>query len=154
MVIQLLGSAAGGGVPQWNCACRQCEAARAGLIETRTQCSVAITSDGHRWVLVNASPDLRSQLIHFGPPSQSRGTPIEAVLLTDADLDHTLAVEFHKLMHHLGSRLGYEVIARCKKHLEVARQEQAWHRPKQATPIPPLLQRPYSVGRGTRNNRS
>lgn len=92
MVIQLLGSAAGGGVPQWNCACRQCEAARAGLIETRTQCSVAISSNGHRWVLVNASPDLRSQLIHFGPPSQSRGTPIEAVLLTDADLDHTLGL--------------------------------------------------------------
>jgi pyrroloquinoline quinone biosynthesis protein B len=94
MVIQLLGSAAGGGVPQWNCACRQCEAARAGLIETRTQCSVAITSDGHRWVLMNASPDLRSQLINFGwrPPSQSRGTPIEAVLLTDADLDHTLGL--------------------------------------------------------------
>jgi pyrroloquinoline quinone biosynthesis protein B len=92
MLIQVLGSAAGGGVPQWNCACRQCEAARAGVIATRTQCSVAISSDGHRWTLINASPDLRPQLTHFPPPSQSRGTPIEAVLLTDADLDHTLGL--------------------------------------------------------------
>jgi pyrroloquinoline quinone biosynthesis protein B len=94
MVMQLLGSAAGGGVPQWNCACRQCDGARAGLLETRTQCSVAISADGHRWVLVNASPDLRSQLIDFRrqPCPQRRGTPIEAILLTDADLDHTLGL--------------------------------------------------------------
>ena len=69
-------------------------AARTGLLETRTQCSVAISADGHRWVLVNASPDLRSQLIDFRPnrPPQRRGTPIEAILLTDADLDHTLGL--------------------------------------------------------------
>jgi pyrroloquinoline quinone biosynthesis protein B len=94
MVIRLLGSAAGGGVPQWNCACRQCHGARTGLIETRTQCSVAISADGHRWVLVNASPDLRSQLVDFTqqPRPQTRGTPIEAILLSDADLDHTLGL--------------------------------------------------------------
>jgi pyrroloquinoline quinone biosynthesis protein B len=94
MVMQLLGSAAGGGVPQWNCACRQCDAVRAGLLETRTQCSVAISADACRWVLVNASPDLRSQLIDFRwqPRPQTRGTPIEAILLTDADLDHTLGL--------------------------------------------------------------
>src|SRR5271166_3251172 len=92
--MQLLGSAAGGGVPQWNCACRQCDAVRAGVLETRTQCSVAISADGRRWVLVNASPDLRSQLIDFKskPRPQTRGTPIEAILLTDADLDHTLGL--------------------------------------------------------------
>src|SRR6266436_3598258 len=56
MVIQILGSAAGGGVPQWNCACLQCDAARRGLIEPRTQCSAAISADGRRWVLVNESP--------------------------------------------------------------------------------------------------
>jgi pyrroloquinoline quinone biosynthesis protein B len=94
MVIEILGSAAGGGVPQWNCACRQCEAARSGQIETRTQCSVAITADGRRWILVNASPDLRSQLVRFGsqPPSWTRQSPIEAILLSDADLDHILGL--------------------------------------------------------------
>jgi len=94
MIVQLLGSAAGGGVPQWNCGCRQCVAARNGLIEKRTQCSVAVSSDARRWVLINASPDLRSQLLGFQAqaPAQRRGTPIEAVLLTDADLDHTLGL--------------------------------------------------------------
>jgi pyrroloquinoline quinone biosynthesis protein B len=94
MVVQLLGSAAGGGVPQWNCGCRQCDGARAGLIEIRTQSSVALSADGHRWVLVNASPDLRSQLIHsrWQPRPRTRGSSIEAILLTDADLDHTLGL--------------------------------------------------------------
>jgi pyrroloquinoline quinone biosynthesis protein B len=94
MVIQILGSAAGGGVPQWNCGCRQCDAARSGLIEKRTQCSVAITADERRWVLINASPDLRSQLASFKsqPPYRARRSPIESVLLSDADLDHTLGL--------------------------------------------------------------
>jgi len=94
MVIRILGSAAGGGVPQWNCGCRQCVGARVGLVESRTQCSVAISSDGHRWILVNASPDLRSQLLHleWQPRGESRESPIEAVLLSDADLDHTLGL--------------------------------------------------------------
>jgi pyrroloquinoline quinone biosynthesis protein B len=99
MYIKLLGSAAGGGVPQWNCDCRQCHAARLGLIETRTQCSVAISADRRRWILVNASPDLRSQitkLLPHTPEPQSfehrRNNPIHAVLLTDADLDHTLGL--------------------------------------------------------------
>ena len=114
MVVRLLGSAAGGGVPQWNCRCRQCAAARAGLIEKRTQCSVAVSADGRRWFLINASPDLRLQLLCFKPisdaaatterrppsisernaqtPACGRETPFEAVLLTDADLDHTLGL--------------------------------------------------------------
>ena len=94
MVIEILGSAAGGGVPQWNCGCRQCEAARSGQIETRTQCSVAISADERRWILVNASPDLRSQLVRFGsqPPSRTRHSPVEAILLSDADLDHILGL--------------------------------------------------------------
>jgi pyrroloquinoline quinone biosynthesis protein B len=106
MVVRLLGSAAGGGVPQWNCACRQCAAARAGLLEKRTQCSVAVSADSRRWFLINASPDLRFQLLCFKPnseaapttelsaqpPPRQRETPIEAVLLTDADLDHTLGL--------------------------------------------------------------
>jgi pyrroloquinoline quinone biosynthesis protein B len=94
MVVQILGAAAGGGVPQWNCACLQCAAARAGLLESRTQCSIVVTADERHWVLVNASPDLRSQLVQFRPKrrSQTREAPIEAILLTDADLDHTLGL--------------------------------------------------------------
>jgi pyrroloquinoline quinone biosynthesis protein B len=94
MVVQLLGSAAGGGVPQWNCGCPQCAGARAGLIEKRTQCCIAVSADGRRWFLINASPDLHSQLLRFRaqPLAGERRTPIEAVLLTDADLDHALGL--------------------------------------------------------------
>jgi pyrroloquinoline quinone biosynthesis protein B len=92
MVVRLLGSAAGGGVPQWNCGCRQCAAARAGRIETRTQCSVAVSANRRQWFLINASPDLRWQLIGFQPLAGRRQTLIQAVLLTDADLDHTLGL--------------------------------------------------------------
>ena len=74
MVVRLLGSAAGGGVPQWNCACRQCAAARAGLIEKRTQCSVAVSADSRRWFLINASPDLRFQPLSFKPNSEAAAT--------------------------------------------------------------------------------
>ena len=94
MLVQVLGSAAGGGVPQWNCGCCQCEGARAGLLESRTQCSFAISVGEHRWLLVNASPDLRPQLVKFRsqPASRTRSTPIDTILLTDADLDHTLGL--------------------------------------------------------------
>lgn len=94
MVVRVLGSAAGGGVPQWNCGCRQCTAARSGRIEKRTQCSIAVSVDRRRWILVNASPDLRSQLLCFPvqPSGGHRETPVEAVLLTDADLDHVLGL--------------------------------------------------------------
>jgi pyrroloquinoline quinone biosynthesis protein B len=94
--LRLLGSAAGGGVPQWNCACGNCRAARAGRISRRTQCSIAVSADGTAWFLINASPDLREQIEAFSPlqPSggSARGSPVEAVLLTNADLDHSLGV--------------------------------------------------------------
>src|SRR5215831_6729276 len=94
MVVRVLGSAAGGGVPQWNCGCRQCVAARTRTIEKRTQCSIAVSVDRVRWILVNASPDLRSQLLYFPvqPADGRRETPIVAVLLTDAELDHVLGL--------------------------------------------------------------
>ena len=94
MVVQVLGSAAGGGVPQWNCGCCQCEGARSGLVAMRTQCSFAISCDECGWVLVNASPDLRPQLLKFRsqPAPRTRSTPIDTILLTDADLDHTLGL--------------------------------------------------------------
>ncbi|HYR58888.1 MAG TPA: pyrroloquinoline quinone biosynthesis protein PqqB, partial [Chthoniobacteraceae bacterium] len=84
--------AAGGGLPQWNCACANCRAARAGVLPARTQSCVALSADGERWFLVNASPDLRAQIESFPAlhARELRGTPIEAVLFTNADLDHVL----------------------------------------------------------------
>ncbi len=95
MFIRILGSAAGGGVPQWNCACRNCAAARAGSpdVRPRTQSSVAVSADGRSWVLLNVSPDVRQQILAFpplGPPEGTqRGTSIAGCVLTDAELDHT-----------------------------------------------------------------
>jgi pyrroloquinoline quinone biosynthesis protein B len=94
MHVIILGSAAGGGVPQWNCGCRNCVAARQEG-KSRTQSSVAISADGERWVLLNASPDLRTQLAShraFWPPIDARGSAIAAVVLTDAEIDHTLGL--------------------------------------------------------------
>jgi pyrroloquinoline quinone biosynthesis protein B len=93
MRIIVLGSAAGGGYPQWNSACavgarawRQDPAAR-----WRTQCSLAISADDRRWVLLNASPDLRQQILAtpaLHPKAQPRHSPIAAVVLTNGDIDH------------------------------------------------------------------
>lgn len=94
MILKLLGSAAGGGYPQWNCACPQCVRARTGdpSARPRRNDSLAVSPDGSRWVLLNASPDLSIQVeenacLHPGPAI--RGSPVQAVLLTDAELDHT-----------------------------------------------------------------
>src|SRR5438105_2645560 len=98
MQIHLLGTAAGGGVPQWNCNCAVCREARAGTgrIQPRTQSSAAISADGWNWFLLNASPDIRAQIERFRPlqpfAARSRNSPIEGVLLTNADLDHTLGL--------------------------------------------------------------
>jgi pyrroloquinoline quinone biosynthesis protein B len=94
--IRILGSAAGGGLPQWNCLCANCAAARKGEIAPQTQSSVAVSADDQRWFLVNASPDLPRQ-IESAPalqpqPGSLRNSPIAGVLLTNADLDHTLGL--------------------------------------------------------------
>jgi pyrroloquinoline quinone biosynthesis protein B len=92
MRVRVLGSAAGGGVPQWNCRCEVCEAARAGVRgRPRTQSSLAIRGDEGPWFLVNASPDLRQQLETVEPRRDDgvRAPPVAAVLLTDAEIDHT-----------------------------------------------------------------
>ncbi|MFL6143212.1 MAG: pyrroloquinoline quinone biosynthesis protein PqqB [Labedaea sp.] len=94
MLLRVLGSAAGGGSPQWNCRCPVCAAVRSGSGPARTQSSVAVGADNQRWFLINASPDVRTQLEAFPGlhPRDDRTTPIEAVLLTDAELDHTLGL--------------------------------------------------------------
>ena len=92
MRVRVLGSAAGGGFPQWNCHCPTCEAARAGVrARPRTQSSLAIRGGDGPWFLVNASPDARQQLEALAPERLDgvRAPPIAGVLLTDAEIDHT-----------------------------------------------------------------
>jgi pyrroloquinoline quinone biosynthesis protein B len=95
MIVKVLGSAAGGGFPQANCNCRNCALVRAGKpgLEARTQSSLAVSPDGERWVLLNASPDLRQQIgatPQLAPRSSQgpRSSPIVAVVLTNGDVDH------------------------------------------------------------------
>jgi pyrroloquinoline quinone biosynthesis protein B len=90
VIVRVLGSAAGGGVPQWNCACTNCAAARDGRQPRRTQSSVAVSPDGARWILLNCSPDVGDQIEAFAPlqPPVARGTPIAGMLFTDANVDH------------------------------------------------------------------
>src|SRR5215213_4704257 len=92
MRARILGSAAGGGFPQWNCRCSTCEAARAGMsARPRTQSSLAIRSADGPWLLANASPDLRQQIegLRTDPAGGVRAAPMAGVLLTDAEIDHT-----------------------------------------------------------------
>jgi len=93
MKIQVLGSAAGGGFPQWNCNCFNCDGVRRGSIDARprTQSSIAITENAEDWVLVNASPDLLAQIKSvpaLQPARAVRDSGIVAVLLMDAQIDH------------------------------------------------------------------
>jgi pyrroloquinoline quinone biosynthesis protein B len=94
MLIKVLGSAAGGGLPQWNCNGRNSADARKGVkgIAPRTQASVAVSADGRQWVLLNAAPDLRQQInatpeLHPLPGGGARNSPIKAVVLTNGDVD-------------------------------------------------------------------
>src|SRR5271154_3925403 len=93
MLVRVLGSAAGGGFPQWNCNCRTCAAARDpdAPARPRTQSSIAVRAGEGRWYLVNASPDLRQQLADLpgGDAGALRTTPLAGVILTDAEIDHT-----------------------------------------------------------------
>ncbi|PPC06120.1 pyrroloquinoline quinone biosynthesis protein PqqB [Acinetobacter pittii] len=94
MYIYVLGSAAGGGFPQWNCNCPNCHGVRTGTIQAkaRTQSSIAVSENGSDWVLLNASPDIRQQLFEFKaaqPARKLRDTGITSVILMDSQLDHT-----------------------------------------------------------------
>ncbi len=97
--VHILGSAAGGGLPQWNCACANCAAARTGKIPSQTQSSIAVgaeSKDFQNWWLINASPDLARQIENtpqLQPRSQPlRNTRIAGVFLTSADIDHALGL--------------------------------------------------------------
>src|ERR671933_150470 len=105
MRLLLLGTAAGGGFPQWNCWCPTCRAARSSpyLARPRTQSSLAVTEDGRRWFLFNASPDVREQIaqLSYAPVEGVRHVPVEGIVLTDAELDHTLGIPLLREARHL-----------------------------------------------------
>lgn len=86
----ILGAAAGGGLPQWNCGCSNCNRARRGEIPPLTQSSLAVSADGAHWAVLNASPDIRTQLAANMPlhPTGPRVSPIGSVLVTNGDIDH------------------------------------------------------------------
>ena len=97
MRVKILGSAAGGGFPQWNCACQNCRGLRSGTFpgKARTQAQVAISADGHSWFLLGASPDLRSQIeaaAELHPREGVRQSPIVGAVLANADVDHVLGL--------------------------------------------------------------
>jgi pyrroloquinoline quinone biosynthesis protein B len=97
MKIKVLGSAAGGGFPQWNCGCSHCDRARRGLsgFSPRTQAQVAVSVSPGSWILLNASPDLRQQLLRdpdFAPAANTRATPVSTVVLTSADVDSVMGL--------------------------------------------------------------
>jgi pyrroloquinoline quinone biosynthesis protein B len=88
--VRILGAAAGGGLPQWNCGCPNCQLARNGEIPSQTQSSLAVSANGKDWAILNASPDIRAQLaatpdLH---PTDLRALPLTSVLLTNGDIDH------------------------------------------------------------------
>jgi pyrroloquinoline quinone biosynthesis protein B len=98
MHIRILGSAAGGGFPQWNCACRNCSGIRSGQLQAtpRTQTQLAFSPDGSIWFLLGASPDLRTQILaapQLAPPDgEPTGTPIAGTFLPSADVDSLMGL--------------------------------------------------------------
>lgn len=96
MEIVLLGTAAGGGFPQWNCWCPTCRVARSDPARAvpRSQSAAAVTADGEHWFLLNASPDVHAQLdrLRRRQPQGMRSSPVEGIVLTDAELDHSLGL--------------------------------------------------------------
>ncbi len=100
MQVWILGSAAGGGFPQWNCACPNCRSLRAGTFhgKSRTQAQLAISADSEHWFLLGASPDLRAQIeatptLHpQAIENSTRHSPIAGAVLLNADIDHVLGL--------------------------------------------------------------
>ena len=113
MRIKVLGAAAGGGFPQWNCGCPNCRDVRSGALAAKplTQECVGVSADGEHWFLLNASPEIRSQIESFPGlhPRGPRQSPIAAILLTNGDLDHCLGLlslrESHPLVIYTTERV-------------------------------------------------
>jgi pyrroloquinoline quinone biosynthesis protein B len=119
LIAVVLGSAAGGGFPQWNCCCPVCRLAWAGdpRVKPRSQASLAVSADGERWLLLNASPDLRAQIsatpaLH--PKADRRDSPIAAVILTGAEIDQAAG------LLTLRERQPFRLMATAATHAFVA----------------------------------
>jgi pyrroloquinoline quinone biosynthesis protein B len=146
--ILVLGSAAGGGYPQWNCRCPICELAWAGdeRVRPRTQSSLAVSADGARWLLLNASPDLRAQILasaQLRPRAPGRHSPIAAVALTNADVDHVAG------LLSLRERQKFAIYA-SESVLRVLRDNSIFRvlDPTLVERIPVALERPVDTGLG------
>lgn len=123
MRLKVLGSAAGGGFPQWNCNCSNCQGIRVKKITaaSRTQSSIAVSENNEKWILINASPDIRKQLEDFHEAQHSnrlRDTGIQAIILTDSQIDHVTGL--------LSLREAEKLIIYCT---EVVREELTYHFP-------------------------
>jgi pyrroloquinoline quinone biosynthesis protein B len=138
--VRFLGTAAGGGIPQWNCGCPGCDAARiAGF--NRTQDTLAVSGDGAAWYLVNASPDLRAQLLatpELAPRPGTRATPIRGVLLSTAELDHVLGLPTLREAERLDVSASATVLAglRPVRTLLAAYCDVHWHPLVDGQPYP------------------
>jgi pyrroloquinoline quinone biosynthesis protein B len=159
VLVRVLGSAAGGGFPQWNCHCESCEAARDGVrARPRTQSSLAIRGDDGPWFLANASPDLPQQLKALAPGEVDhvRSPPVAGVLLTDAEIDHTAGLlllrESSAPVRVLGDRgveralrSGYPVLTILERYCGA---EWQTLEPERTTPLQgsSLTVEPFSVG--------
>lgn len=123
MRLKVLGSAAGGGFPQWNCNCSNCQGVRVKTIAavSRTQSSIAVSENNEKWILINASPDIRKQLEDFHEAQQNnslRDTGIQAILLTDSQIDHVTGL--------LSLREAKKLVIYCT---EMVREELTHHFP-------------------------
>ncbi|MGB4345203.1 MAG: pyrroloquinoline quinone biosynthesis protein PqqB [Burkholderiaceae bacterium] len=129
MKILVLGSAAGGGFPQWNCNCTNCNGVRKGTIKARarTQSSIAVSSNGTDWVLINASPDVLTQLRAnpaMQPARAIRDSGIAAVMVMDAQIDHVT---------------GLLMLREGKKKLNLYCTESVWDDLNHGLPLVPVL---------------
>jgi pyrroloquinoline quinone biosynthesis protein B len=122
LIVRVLGSAAGGGVPQWNCGCVHCAAARRGLAPRRSQSSFAVSAEGETWWLINVSPDVAAQIEDFAPlqPRELRGSPIAGMLLTDANVDHIGGLAVLRQTHPAGFQLFSSGVVRRIATLQAA----------------------------------
>ena len=98
MHIRILGAAAGGAFPQWNCSCQNCRRLRQGRFsgQARSQAQLAVSSDDLHWFLINASPDLHYQIESFSPlyphASSLRHSPLAGIVLLSAEIDAALGL--------------------------------------------------------------
>lgn len=132
MQLHVLGSAAGGGVPQWNCGCGNCTAVREHRLPQRTQASLAASADGKAWVLFNVTTDIRSQFAADPAlaPRSARDTRVDAIFLTDANVDHCAGLlDFRQAgeLHVYSTKVVRDTLLRNEIFAPFARTPRTWH---------------------------